>query len=72
MLILARKLRERIRFSLPGGDTIWVSVESIGSNTVKIGIEAPMDVEVMREELTKEGRLGRERWTRNPDTTKTR
>ena len=48
MLVLSRKVGERIVI----GEQISVSVVRIGPGTVRIGIEAPADVPVVREELT--------------------
>jgi carbon storage regulator CsrA len=50
MLILGRKLNERIRLTV-NGVTIWVEVNRIAANDVRIGIEAPPAVEIVREEL---------------------
>lgn len=48
MLILTRRFGERIMI----GDDIVVKVIAMaGRNQVQIGIEAPRDVKVMREEL---------------------
>lgn len=47
MLVLTRKRSEKIRI----GDNIVIKVIKAGRNTVKIGIEAPSDVRVLREEL---------------------
>lgn len=47
MLVLTRKPQEEIRI----GKDIIVKVISIGDNSVKIGIEAPKDIEIMRAEL---------------------
>lgn len=47
MLILTRKEGEKI---IIGGD-IKISIISIIDNQVKIGIEAPADVKILREEL---------------------
>ncbi len=49
MLILGRKLKERVRLTTPNG--IVVSVERLGGNDCRIGIEAPPAVEIVREEL---------------------
>ena len=54
MLVLSRKQGERVCFRLPRGDVIWVSLEFLGSHNVKLGIDAPDNVEVLREELIKE------------------
>lgn len=48
MLILTRKRYEEIRI----GDDIIVKVIRTGRNTVKLGIEAPKNVRVLRGELT--------------------
>ena len=47
MLILSRKLGERIVID----DRIVLTVVEIGRGKVRLGIEAPQDVKVMREEL---------------------
>ena len=48
MLVLTRKRSEIIRI----GDDIFVKVIRTGRNTVKIGIEAPSHVRVLRGELS--------------------
>ena len=53
MLVLTRKLREQIRI----GDNITISVVRIRGNTVRVGIEAPRQVRVVRGELTTDGPL---------------
>jgi carbon storage regulator CsrA len=50
MLILGRKLHERIRLTVNGIE-IWVEVNRIAANDVRIGIEAPPAVEIVREEV---------------------
>ncbi|MCA9048356.1 MAG: carbon storage regulator [Planctomycetaceae bacterium] len=50
MLVLTRKAAETIRI----GDDIVIKVIKTGKGTVKIGIEAPEDVRVMRGELVGE------------------
>jgi len=47
MLILTRRLRENIRI----GEQITITVLGIKGNQVRIGVEAPRDVAVDREEL---------------------
>lgn len=49
-LVLSRKVGERIRI----GDQITITVVRIGPNNVRIGIEAPRDVNIVREELISE------------------
>ena len=47
MLVLTRKRSERIQI----GDNVVVKVIRLGRNSVKIGIEAPGHVRVLRSEL---------------------
>jgi len=46
MLVLTRKLQERIHI----GDNITITVVKIKGNTVRVGIEAPCDVRIVRGE----------------------
>ncbi len=50
MLVLTRKLGEGLII----GDNIKITVEKISKGQIKIGIEAPKDVVVCREEVVKE------------------
>lgn len=47
MLVLTRKLGENIRI----GDQVKITVLEVRSGQVKLGIEAPPDVKVHREEI---------------------
>jgi carbon storage regulator len=47
MLVLSRKERERIRV----GESIVVTIVRVAGDKVRIGIEAPPDVLVLRDEL---------------------
>jgi carbon storage regulator len=47
MLVLTRKLGESIRI----GDTITIKVVELDNRHVKIGIEAPKEIAVNREEI---------------------
>lgn len=47
MLVLSRKETERIRV----GDSIVVTVVRVSGDKVRLGIEAPSDVLVLRDEL---------------------
>jgi carbon storage regulator len=47
MLVLSRKENERIRV----GESIVVTVVRLGGDKVRLGIEAPPDVLVLRDEL---------------------
>lgn len=54
MLVLTRKVGERIQL----GDNITVTLVKINGNVVRLGIDAPPEMAVMRQELA-EGK-GRE------------
>lgn len=47
MLVLTRKLQEKIQI----GNQITITVLRVKGNTVRVGIEAPRDVRVVRGEL---------------------
>lgn len=47
MLVLSRREKERIRV----GDSIMVTVIRVAGDRVRLGIEAPSDVLVLRDEL---------------------
>ena len=47
MLVLSRRERERIKL----GETIVVTVVRVSGDKVRLGIEAPSDMRVLREEL---------------------
>jgi carbon storage regulator len=51
MLVLSRREGERIRL----GDSIVVTVVKLAGDRVRLGIEAPSDVLVLREELEHRG-----------------
>ena len=54
MLVLTRKRFEKIQI----GEDIIIKVIKTGRSTVKIGIEAPADVRVMRAELCNQEKAG--------------
>ena len=54
MLVLSRKETERIRL----GDSIIVTVVRVAGDKVRLGIEAPPDVLVLRDELQIHGQPG--------------
>ncbi len=47
MLVLSRKLNEKIQL----GDNITVTVLRVQGNTIRLGIDAPRDVRILRGEL---------------------
>jgi len=51
MLVLSRKQNERIRV----GDSVVVTVVRVSGDRVRIGIQAPPNVRVLRDELEAEG-----------------
>lgn len=48
MLILSRKIGQSVFI----GDDVSVTVVNIGKSSIKIGVEAPMDTPILREEIT--------------------
>ena len=51
MLILTRHPGETIIIETPAGERIQVVVLGVKGNQVRVGIEAPADVTILREEL---------------------
>lgn len=51
MLVLSRKRHERILI----GDDIVITIVRIGPDAVRVGIDAPSDVNIVREEIDEEG-----------------
>ncbi len=56
MLVLSRKAHQRIRL----GDTIMLTVIGVAGDRVRLGIEAPHDVRILREELQRTERAAPE------------
>jgi carbon storage regulator len=56
VLVLTRKIGERILI----GDKISVTIVKIGHGAVRIGVEAPPEMAVVREELAQELKLAEE------------
>lgn len=54
MLVLTRKRGERIRI----GEDIVLTIVRIDSRTVRVGIEAPADTGIVRDELPPEDETG--------------
>ena len=52
MLVLTRRLGEKIRI----GDNIWITVVEIERGKVRIGLEAPPNVSIFRQELLNDDR----------------
>jgi len=54
MLVLSRKPGEKILI----GENVTVTIVRIGPNTVRLGIDAPREMNIVREELCQTARLG--------------
>ena len=50
MLVLSRKPGERVLI----GENVSVTIVRIGPNSVRLGIDAPRDLNIVREELLEE------------------
>jgi carbon storage regulator len=64
VLVLSRKIGERILI----GDKITVTVVKIGHVGVRIGVEAPQELAVVREELALELRRAEEELARQSES----
>lgn len=53
MLVLGRKTDERIFLTMPDGRNITIVVTEIHPDKVRIGIEAPRDVVIVRDNAVK-------------------
>ncbi len=51
MLILSRKSNEKIRLCTSQGEEILIEVVAIRGNRVQLGLSAPLDISIHREEL---------------------
>ena len=54
MLVLSRKVNERIQI----GDDITITVVRLSTGSVRIGIEAPSHLTILRDELNSTVRIG--------------
>ena len=54
MLILSRKIDETIIIETPSGDTIEINLIDTTRGRAKIGIDAPEDYLILREEIIEE------------------
>jgi carbon storage regulator CsrA len=54
MLVLTRKLQQQIKI----GEQITVTILRVKGHTVRVGIEAPREVRVVRGELPRDGEVG--------------
>lgn len=58
MLVLTRKIEQAIILDSPGADPLRIKVLSIRGRSVRLGIEAPLSVRVIREEAKQKERKG--------------
>ncbi|ADB18308.1 carbon storage regulator, CsrA [Pirellula staleyi DSM 6068] len=65
MLVLTRKLQQQIKI----GDNIVLTILKVKGQTVRVGIEAPRDVHVVRSELPPEGAAGKSSETSESEST---
>lgn len=55
MLCISRRRGQRVRIRVPGGPDIWIKVTLLARGLVSLGIDAPREVLISREEqLTQE------------------
>jgi len=65
MLVLTRKTDQKILI----GNDITITVVAVSGDAVRIGIEAPKDVKIMRQEILEEVRDQNRKAARLPDGT---
>ena len=58
MLVLTRRPGETIMIELPSGERIQVAVLGQKGNQIRLGIEAPADTLILREELVSRSQTG--------------
>ena len=56
MLVLTRKVDESITLTLPDGSVIVITLTEVRGDKVRIGIDAPGSIQVLRSELIGERR----------------
>lgn len=59
MLVLSRRPQQSVIIILPDGRRVEVAVLRLQSGVVRIGIEAPSDIAIVRDELSPRPPLGR-------------
>lgn len=52
MLVLTRKVGDKIVIEVPGREPILIMLARIDGNQARIGVEAPRDYRILREEVT--------------------
>lgn len=51
MLVLSRKVDQRLVLLIPGHEPIWITQVDIRGDNSRLGVEASNDVKVFREEV---------------------
>ncbi len=51
MLVLSRKIGEQLVATMPDGRTMTITVCRVAGNRVTLGLNAPADVQIVRQEL---------------------
>jgi carbon storage regulator len=51
MLVVSRKINERVFVEMPDGRLIVVTISAVRGDKVRVGFDAPQDVKILREEL---------------------
>ena len=59
MLVLTRKVKENFVIVCPDGTELWVSLAEMQYDRVRIGIEAPFEYKIYREEVYKDMKEGK-------------
>jgi len=53
MLVLTRRAKQRITLLLPDGRSVFVEIMRVRGSHVRVGVDAPDDIEVRRTELSR-------------------
>lgn len=51
MLVISRRVGQRLRIRARADVDVWISIQDVDRGKIRLGIHAPRDVEVLREEL---------------------
>ena len=54
MLVISRKLAQKFTLTLPDGEVIVVTIVQASASNVRLGIDAPRNIVVSRNELLEE------------------
>lgn len=51
MLVLSRRISEKIRIEVSPGTYVWISILDVDYGKVRIGVHAPPEMVILRDEL---------------------